>query len=346
MNSRKSNVTLSGIHMNAWRQALVDRQTAASLIQSGAWLAIAGDLDALISLPHGNWVGGTIPYFMGPDGGTTSRDLVFVSVLDTFAGLTPVLQLYDVSTLPKICTDAPENGFSLIILPAFSDVHSEFARNAPGYDEMYLKPIVGWVAGVHLDDTKVRRPEVIDGRDGSRHENRAVVLHVPLPDTLSADVSIVNLFEQGPGDVIQFDADGFEASTCLVNGERVVMAAYLQARGHDTRLPLVADYNGASINVSFNSVDAAKGVVSFYGPIFRGVDYRLARPFPGRYEDAFAEASQGMAEAHFSCNCILNYLHGELEGRRTGAAIGPMTFGEVAYQLLNQTMVHMTLSMR
>jgi hypothetical protein len=48
----------------------------------------------------------------------------------------------------------------------------------------------------------------------------------------------------------------------------------------------------------------------------------------------------------FSCNCVLNYLHGQLEGRHTGALLGPMTFGEIAYQLLNQTLVHVSVSRR
>jgi len=57
------------------------------------------------------------------------------------------------------------------------------------------------------------------------------------------------------------------------------------------------------------------------------------------------QACADLPEASFSCNCILNYLYGELEGKHTGQVVGPMTFGEVAYQLLNQTMVQMTLEM-
>jgi hypothetical protein len=39
------------------------------------------------------------------------------------------------------------------------------------------------------------------------------------------------------------------------------------------------------------------------------------------------------------CNCILNFMFGELEGKAIGGVQGPVTFGEIAYQLLNQTMV-------
>jgi len=45
----------------------------------------------------------------------------------------------------------------------------------------------------------------------------------------------------------------------------------------------------------------------------------------------------------FACNCILNYLYGKLEGKKTGDITGPITFGEIAHQLLNQTMVRLYL---
>jgi hypothetical protein len=45
-----------------------------------------------------------------------------------------------------------------------------------------------------------------------------------------------------------------------------------------------------------------------------------------------------------SCNCIVNFVNSSLEGRTTGGIVGPITFGEIAYQLLNQTMVYLTVS--
>jgi hypothetical protein len=46
----------------------------------------------------------------------------------------------------------------------------------------------------------------------------------------------------------------------------------------------------------------------------------------------------------FSCNCILNFLHSNLEGKKTGDIACPITFGELAYQLLNQTFVYVTVT--
>jgi hypothetical protein len=42
---------------------------ATALIRSGGYYSIAGDEGLLRELPRGHWIGGTIPYFMGPGRG-------------------------------------------------------------------------------------------------------------------------------------------------------------------------------------------------------------------------------------------------------------------------------------
>lgn len=313
-------------------------------IRSGAVLAIAADEAVLAKLPCGSWIGGTIPYFMGQEGGITSRRHVFVTPLPRSPGFEPRIVSHDTATLSQVCVEAPDNGFSLIVMPAFSEVHLNYAQRAALYEDMFMKPIVGWIAGIHLDDMGKRSPKVRDGRHMGLLDQAAVVLHVPLPPHTSAEVAIVNLFRQGDGDVIEFDESGFEASVCRVNGQATALASYLHRIKHDTRLPLVADYSGASINVSIKEVDMAHNRVAFYAPVFRHTRYKLAQGFAGSYEQAFrTQAAQLPSPTHFACNCVLNYLYSELEGKRTGHVTGPMTFGEVAYVLLNQTLVHLTL---
>jgi hypothetical protein len=330
--------------MSTMQQLLVTPEMAADLIRSGATLIIAGDEDVLAALPNGNWIGGTTPYFMGQDGGVTTRDQLFITPVPSHPGLQASIKVYDPASLSQVCVQAPENGFSVIILPAFSDAHFEYAQHASTYEDMFMKPLVGWIAGIHLDDMGHRTPKVRDGRQPAMLENHAVVIHVPLPDNVSANVDIVNLFNQGNGDDITFTESGFEASTCLVNGKPGSLAKYLQSIGHDTRLPLVADYSGALINVSIKAVDQTLDKVEFYGPVFPHVTYKLAQAFSGSYETQFGQAIADLPEpAGFSCNCVLNYLYAELKGKRTGHVTGPMTFGEVAYILLNQTMVQLTL---
>ena len=79
-----------------------------------------------------------------------------------------------------------------------------------------------------------------------------------------------------------------------------------------------------------------------------GGTVRCARRHARPVGDYVAEFTSGLPKGldgrvAFSCNCILNYLHSGLEGRKTGGIVGPITFGEIAYQLLNQTMVYVTV---
>jgi hypothetical protein len=279
---------------------------------------------------------------MAESGGIISREHVFVHRLP--AAVTEVsIRNYDVERLPRLVEEAPENGFSILILPAGSEVHASYAQNAPNYAEMFLKPVIGWVSGVHLDELGQRTPKIFNGEQSLMSDKEAVVLHARLPDTLTAHVGIINLFTQGQGDPFVFPTTGFQAQTCLINGQETNFADYILSHEIDTRLPLVANYCGAMINVSFQSVDQANHQVNFYAPVFEGIEYRLAGPVPD-YVTGFQSAlPTDLANITFSCNCILNFLYSELEGKRTGALMGPMTFGEIAYQLLNQTLVYLTL---
>jgi hypothetical protein len=315
---------------------------ATALIRSGGYFSVAADEALLRQLPRGHWIGGTIPYFMGQDGGVTTRDQLYVAQLPVSGGI-PVLRFYDQISLERICADAPDNGYSIVVIPAFSAVHSLFARNAPNYEDMYIKPLAGWVSGIHLSDLGKASPLVVNGETLEFDAEQALVMHVPLADEQYARIDIINLFTQGDGDRIRFPAKGFSATECMINGQPGNFAQYVNSRAMDTRLPLVADYSGALINVSIKSVDTTKGVVDFYAPVFDDVEYRFAAPVPDYVSafDAALPASTG--PVGFSCNCVLNYLYSELEGKRVPSMLGPMTFGEVAYQLLNQTLVYLTI---
>lgn len=321
---------------------LVSISQAADLINGGKYLCIAGDESALLQLPKGNWIGGTSPYFMTDEGGLVTRDKVFVSEIEFF-GESPALRSYDAESLAQICRNAPDNGFTILIVPAFGPCHEDFAKNAPGYEEMYLKPLIGWVAGMHLDDRGRLTPKVMLGPTGEFSDQIAVVMDVPLPADRFANVDIINLFKPGEGDAITFTATGFSARDCMVNGQPDNLARYLESCKADRRLPLVADYCGAMINVGIKSVDAAAGLVEFYAPVFPDTVYRIAAPvadYVASFQAALPQIEEGVI---FSCNCILNYLYSGLEGKRTAGMTGPITFGEIGYQLVNQTLVYLTV---
>lgn len=318
---------------------LISIQVAAELIRGGATLSFAGSEAALDQLPLGNWIAGTIPYFLTESGGVVESEKVFVTDLTSLGQLT--LASYDVDGLSGIVGNCPDNGFALTIIPAGSTAHQVFAANAAGFDGAFLKPTVGWVSGVHISQLGQATPKVFDGRTGTKYEDRAVVMYVELPPEKLVSVEIINLFEPGDGDVLHFEEDSFTVETVLVNGERINFAKYIRDHGFDNgSLPLVGDFGGANINVSLQTVGQPGDRVAMYAPVFTGVDYRFAKPV-GDYAAAFRSrlAQQETGDVAFSCNCILNFLFGSLEGKTIGGAPGPVTFGEIAYQLLNQTLV-------
>lgn len=322
------------------KQQLMSIAAASELIRSGAFLSLAGPEGALDALPKGNWVAGTIPYFMDTAGGVVSTEgQVFVTPLPTQAQVT--LAHYAADQLKGIVGNGPDNGFTMAIVPAGSAAHTKFAEEAANDADAFLKPTVGWVAGIHLSDLGKVTPKVYLGTTGQKFEDGVVAAHVALPESQLASIEIVNIFEPGDGDTLRFTETSFEIGDCLVNGEKTSLAAYVQAQGlGDGQLPLVGDFGGAHLNASIQSVDAAGGKVVLYAPVFTGVDYHFAKPVAD-YGASFRERLAGYRTegVSFSCNCILNFLFGELEGQKIGDLPGPVTFGEIGYQLLNQTLV-------
>lgn len=313
-----------------------------SLLADGKRLLLAGDEALLRDLPKGEWIGGTIPYFIGDEGGVQTKDAIFVEVLtDEVTEIS--IKSYPAAELAKIPADAPDNGFSIIVLPAFSEAHLSYAQEAPEYPGLFMKPIIGWITGFDLADLGKVSAKTFDGRTGEAFEDRAVLLHAALPEGRQASIGIVNLFEPGEGPVLTFSETGFGATTCKIDGEERNLAEWLTENEIDTRLPLVADVFGSKLNTSIQNVDPEAGKVDFYAPVFEGTEYRVAKPVADYVGDFVEAIPEGAAGTAFSCNCILNYLYSELEGKKIGAFTGPMTFGEVAYQLLNQTMVYLEI---
>lgn len=326
------------------KKVMYEPAAIVDLIRAGKKLLLAADEKLLESLPHGAWVGGTIPYFMAEAGGTHTRDRIYATELPSYVTDTSI-KYYDEQRLPEVYREGKPRGFSFIMIPALSKTHVSFAVNAPGYPAFASRPLVGWVTGVDLADFGKVPPRVFNGQTGESYREGAIVMHVGLPERKVAEVDILNMFSQGNGATIEFLEDGFTATEALIDGKRQPFAQYLQTAQVDTRLPLVADYAGAMINTCFQGVAESTGVVSFYAPVFRGVQYKLAQ-VEGDYVENFIRRMphQDADRIIFSCNCVLNYLYAGLEGRKTGTVTGPVTFGEIAYQLLNQTLVYLTIS--
>jgi len=315
----------------------VTLEQAKELIQAGKILHIAADESLLQQLPKGKWIAGTTPYFITEQGGITCKDKLFVD--EIIYAVDYKTTVYDKNNVFDITKDAYPNGLSFLVMPFASDVAVFYAKEAPNSDDLLMNPTIGWISGFDLSTDASAK--VYDGVTGASYGDKAVALHICLPDDKMASLGIVNIFNVNENDAkIEFMEDALSVKKCLVNGVEFVFADYLAENNIDTQLPLVANYNSVLVNVSIKAILEDK-TVDFYAPVFAGEEYHFARPV-SNYTASFNEHLQGFEDVKpvFSCNCILNYLYGELDGKATPPFAGPVTFGEVAYQLLNQTLVY------
>jgi hypothetical protein len=325
------------------KKVMYKTEEVIKMIQQGKKLLLAGDEELLKKLPAGDWIGGSIPYFMTESGGMVSKDLILVNEIPHFVKEIKCMS-YDIATIKNVYKDGFNNGFSVIIIPYMSETHLSFAINASDYKEFTTKPLIGWISGILLDDLSKETAKTFIGSGKSVSDKNAVVMHISLPDDKYAEINTINIFSQGNGDIIEFPESGFHVKDAYINGKLQNFTDYVINKKLDIRLPLVADYSGMMINISFQNINKETKIVDFYAPVFKGFPYKQAAPI-NNYIKQFSEliTDNSNSETVFSCNCILNYLYSELEGKKTGSFTGPITFGEIAYQLINQTMVNIEI---
>ncbi|WP_196160785.1 hypothetical protein [Reinekea sp. G2M2-21] len=323
--------------MTTFKNQFLTLQETISLINAGAKLAIAGDHEVLKRLPPGDWIAGTTANFMTELGGVTANDKLFVTEIKGAQNVK--LQVYSIDTISGIGTVAANFDLTLLIIPAQSQLHSKYAEDAPGFPNLFDSAITGWISGVPVEDIGTeKRAKVAYGRALGLRDNAAVALHVKLQKGEYANVDIINTFEPDPySPKIQFLEKGFSVTDAIIDGKRVNFADYCRNHSINTQFPLVGDATGARMNVSFQAINGA--VTDFYAPVVKGMTYQFAKPLDN-YLEAFENELTGRQNLvnGWSCNCILNYLYSGLEGKSTKGFIGPITFGEVAYHLVNQTL--------
>jgi len=339
---RDINKIITRISNNS-NKVLFTVEETSQLIQSNKKLLIAGDELLLKQLPKGNWIAGTIPYFIGTNGGIKSKNLLHVNILPEFVEDFSIVE-YDSESINQVYNETPKNGFTVLIIPATSPIHYSFALNTLNYDKFATSPVIGWISGVSIEEIGTQTAKVAFGNSLKLSSDTAVAVHIQLPENYYAEISIINIFEQGSGDTITFSEDGFSFTNCFINGTLENFAEYIKRNNIDTRLPLVAEFDGLSINTSFQKIDLERNIVELYAPVFKGTTYKIAKPL-NNYETALNERIKSIETNTivFSCNCILNYLYGELEGKKTDSITCPITFGEIAYQLLNQTLAYLKI---
>ena len=315
-------------------------EEVSQLIQQGKILSLAGDERVLDQLPKGQWIAGTTPYFMRGKKGEFSQEKIYVDEISDCVIDSHIVD-YTTESIPGITTDRFENGYTIVILPAFSQLHSDYALHAANFPGIYDAPILGWVSGIDLDSED--KPKIYNGMTGQSSTDTGVALHLQLPPEKMAQLEILNVHRQDPASpVIEFDEDSFQVSHCTIDGIRHNFAQYITEQAVDIKAPLTSDYAGAMLNVCIKEVNIDSGTVDLYAPVFRNRQYKLAIPLQDYAKEFASSLPESRKSAEFSCNCILNYLYGELEGKRAGLP-GPITFGEIGYLLLNQTMTYLDI---
>lgn len=325
------------------KKVMHNTEEVTNLIGKGKILLLSGNEAIMKKLPKGKWIGGTSSYFMSENGGLVSDELIEVTEMPDY--ITDIkIAYYDSSSIKNVYKDGFSNGFSIVIIPAFSDTHLIFAKEVYTYDEFAAKPLVGWISGVNLGDPNASSPKVFSGIDATLCDSSAVVAHLQLPENKFADVSIINTFFSDEGDDLEFPVSGFEADEVLVNGKKMNFSDYLVNNKVNIDIPLVANYSGTMINISFKENDTKSKKVHFFAPVFYGVKYKLGKS-KGDYltEVQNQIPTDRKINYTFSCNCILNFLKLDLDGKIISNITGPITFGEIAYQLLNQTLVNLEI---
>jgi hypothetical protein len=313
-----------------------------SLIIDGRILLLAGDETLLANLPAGTWIAATCGNFMTAKSGTARGGLIFYTDLTEDAESVTIERL-DATALPGLAAKYPANGFALLIVPGMSSLLQDFAQNAADYKDIYTSPLAGWVSAVDHTTSPSAVPKIF-ARTAEGFTDHAAIMYVALPDTKIARLDIINLFSPNKSVALEFDENGFAATNCRINGRITNLYSYLAEQNIDIKLPLIADYNGALLNVAIKTVDSGTGTVTFYGPVFKNIVYRFADPLPdyaAAFQDALAEAADATPVACW--NNILNFLYAGLEGKSTAPFFGPTSFGEIAYTLLNQTLVYLTI---
>ena len=311
------------------------------LIEQDKTLVIAGDQTVLEQLPDGNWIAGTIPYFMTKEGGQYSEEKLFVTDFSEFS-VDTIMKIYSTDTIENIVSDSFDNGFTLIIIPALTPVWHKYALESPDWDGLYNNPIVGWVSGVKYENFATKTPKVFIGN--KMFSDNAVAIHFKLPSQKIARLEIINVYEQSDDDEIYFEESGFGNNECLINGKKTNLYEYLNKKGIDETLPLVANYAGANINVG-SIWNKKEKRADLFAPVFPNIPYKIAKSRNINYSQEFKLQliKEHGSNIVFSCNCLFNFMNFKLIDKNICDVAGPITFGEIAYHVINQTFVYLII---
>lgn len=324
------------------KRQLYTKEEVVGFIKEGKVLVLSADEKMLNDLPKGNWIGGTSSYFMDTEGAVLCTDKIFV---DDFTDIATgfKIETYTENSINNIALNTFVNGFIVIVIPTDTEVHSEFALNSLTYKNVFNNPLVGYVAGYDLQRTNEKLSSyVYNGLNQDKITDQAIALHIELPKNKIARAEILNIDTiDKSSPKIQFPRTGFLQSECLIDGKLSNIAEYFNKINYDG-LPIIANNNGALINKDIKNISADAKEVSFYSPIFNDETYFLVNNVDD-YQKVFEKRLQiEELDVPYSCLCVSFYLRGNLNGKKINTE-AVFTFGEIAFQLLNKTVVYLEI---
>lgn len=319
---------------------LYSKQEVIDFIEAGRVMMLSGSEQALAGLPKGKWIAGTSPYFM--DGvGKCNEEKIFVDDFTLIAKNSKVAT-YDKNTIQNIAKNGFKNGFVLVTMPIETDVYYTFSDNSLEYEGMFDNPVVGYVACMRMDQYGKVKSKTASGIDGQLSEELASVLYVELPDHLAARTEIMNfdtIDEETP--TIVFPKTSFVQSDCLIDGKPGNISDYFE---HTVKpklggyTQLITSQNGALINRDPKVVNCETGETSFYSSIYAGDEYHLVKN-GADYFAMFNDTLKAKKADIATCISCVSYFFGGNFTDRSIVKNGVYAFGEIAYQILNKTIV-------
>ena len=303
------------------------------MILTGDRLLLAGDAGLLSRLPKGNWIGTCTPRFiLYPDQGIETYEKIFATKLPDFITETTIRE-YDTESIKNIFNEGPKNGFTILFMPLGSPIAIAYMLHAMDYDNFAVHPICGCISG---EPGCPEQSSVFSGTGPYIYPDKAVAMHISLPEGKYAEIQTFNPYKQGTGDSVVFDYSGLVLEDAYINGEKRNFAQYLNEIKYDWHLPFVANYSGEIIIILLNKFENDK--VLMHTPVLKNVEYRMAT-----IDDSIPEPVLTDENIFFSVACISNYVNPEIRARFLKKMNGPVVYGEIAYQQVWYTTVYLTI---
>ena len=321
------------------KNGLYTREQVVEFIKQGRVMHLCGNEETLKDLPKGKWIAGMSPYVM--DGvGKINETKIYV---DDFSMIAEKCEFatFDASDISEIAKrNKYSNGFVFVILPIDSEVYFTFANHSLEYENLYDNPVVGYISSILLSNYGKIQPKVAIGTDGVLHSDKAVVMYVKVSDRLRVRAEIMNMDSiDDTTPALKFPKTGFTQSDCLIDGKPGNIASYLEAVkariGHYPQL--ITSQNGALVNRDTKSVDVQKGEAVFFSPAYESDVYYIVKQ-NNDYQATFNRRLGRKTDVIACVSCTSYFWLGDFEYKHIDFN-GVYTFGEIAYQLLNKTIV-------